>query len=454
MKKTVIIIILFAAILFPQSVRSKIDKLLNDKFFETCTISISVEDISAGKNIYRKNEKLLLKPASNMKVLTSAAGLLFLGPDYLFSTDIYYDGFTKNDTLFGDIYIVGGCDPGFKTNDLNNFITALKSLDITVINGNLYGDVSFKDSLYWGKGWMWDDDPSPDAPYLSALNINDNCVRVEYNSKEKKYNIDPATNYVNVKRIESEDELIIDRDWFNRKNEILIKGKDDAKDYLSKINVLEPAKYFLQVFSEMLDSNQIRITGNKEIKTLNKQAVLLASVYRKFSDVVVDLNKESNNLSAEMTLLALSEKYYGKPAGIEKGIKLVQQMIDESGFNSKDYRIVDGSGVSHYNLVSTGLLAGLLKYLYNKNNQVFEILYNSFPIGGIDGTLENRMTDKKIRNNVHAKTGTLSGVSSLTGYLTNARGHIIAFSIIMQNYTGTSSFARQIQDEICKILSE
>lgn len=454
MKKILIISIILIISSFPQSLKTKIDKILKDEFFETCLVAIQVEDLTANKLVYNKNEKYLLRPASNMKILTSAAGLLYLGKDYEFKTDLYYDGEISSDTLYGNLYVVGGCDPDFTTVDLYTFVDVLKSNNVSVINGNVYGDVSFKDSLYWGKGWMWDDDPSSDAPYLSALTINDNCVEVSYDSREKLISLNPKTNYVDVKRIESDEELFIDRNWIERKNEIVIKGKDDKKKYLVKINVLNPEMYFLKVFTEVLDSNQIKVLGNNEIKKLNDNFNYLASVLRKYSDVIVNLNKESDNLSAEMTLFALAEKFYGKPANAKNGINVLEKMIDEIGLEPDNYRFADGSGVSHYNVLSAELLMKILKYFYEKKPELFSILYNSFPIGGIDGTLEYRMENKLVKENVHAKTGTLTGVSSLSGYLTNKKEHLIAFSIIMQNYIGSSSKAKEVQDEICKILSE
>jgi len=454
MIKKIIFGLLFAAAIFPQSLKSKIDKILKDEFFETCLVAIQVEDLTLNKTIYKKNEKLLLRPASNMKVITSSAGLLYLGPDYEFKTDLYYDGNISNDTLYGNLYVAGGCDPDFTTFDLYTFVNAIRNLNVSVIKGNIYGDVSFKDSLFWGKGWMWDDDPSSDAPYLSALNINDNCVELNYDSREKTYSVNPKTKYVNVKRIECDDELIIDRNWLDRKNEIVIKGKDDKKKYSVKLNVQTPELYFLTLFSEVLDSNQINVLGNCEIKKTNDNPIFLTSASRKYSDVIVNLNKESDNLSAEMTLFALAEKYYGKPANTKNGIKVISKMIDDIGLLSKNYRLVDGSGVSHYNVVSAELLVSILKYFYKNKPELFLILYNSFSIGGLDGTLEHRMENKLVKENVHAKTGTLTGVSSLTGYLTNSKKHVIAFSIIMQNYIGSSKQAKDLQDEICKILSE
>jgi len=454
MKKIIVFFIIIVTISFPQSLKSKLDNVLKDKFFEGCLVSIQVEDLTTNKTLYKKNEKILLRPASNMKVITSAAGLLYLGPVYEFKTDLYYDGYVSNDTLCGNIYVVGGCDPDFTTTDLYTFVDAIRSLNISIINGNLYGDVSFKDSLYWGNGWMWDDDTSSDAPYLSALNINDNCVEVTFDGEKNLTNIDPKTKYVEIKRIENDEKLIVDRNWLERKNDIIIKGGNDYKSYYSKVNVLEPEKYFLTVFSEVLDSNGIKIISDIKEKKLPVEASLLYSFKRNYSDIINNLNKDSDNLSAEMTLLALSQKYYGKPASAKNGISVIEKMIEQIGLDPKDYYLVDGSGVSHYNVVSAELLVNILRYFYKEKPELYEILYNSFPIGGVDGTLEKRMKNTLAEKNVHAKTGNLTGVSTLTGYLTTKKNHKLAFSIMMQNYVGSSSKAKELQDEICKILSD
>ncbi len=239
-----------------------------------------------------------------------------------------------------------------------------------------------------------------------------------------------------------------------RKNDIIVNGSKDDKNYYSKVNVLRPEKYFLTVFSEVLDSNNIKIFGNIGIKNLPTDVKLLFSFGRKYFDIIDNLNKASDNLSAEMTLLALAEKFYEKPASAKNGISAIEKLIELIGLNPGDYRIVDGSGVSHYNLVSAELLVTLLKYFYTEKPELYSILYNSFPIGGVDGTLENRMKNTSAEKNVHAKTGTLTGVSSLSGYLTTKNSHLIAFSIIMQNYVGSSLKAKELQDEICRILSE
>lgn len=452
------------------SIQNKIDNLLSADFFQSTLIACDIYDLTKGGILYQKNHKMLLHPASNMKILTSAAGLLFLGPDYKFKTSLYYSGQIINGTLYGDLYIVGGFDPDFISSDLDSLVNIIFLTGIKEITGDIIGDISSKDSIFWGNGWMWDDDPSTDAPYLSALNINDNAVGVFVKGVNlgdtAEISIKPQTNFVNI--INSavtispfdKDSLYIDRDWINRKNTVIVKGtvnqtfSTDKVPREVKLNLFEPEKYFLTLFIEALDSAGIKTKSEFKFSVKPDYAVHLFSFERGYDSVMVNLNKTSDNLSAEMILYAMAAEHFDLPASAHNGLKLIDSLIILAGLNPENYRFVDGSGVSRYNLVTAEMLLNLLKYLYYQQSDLYLVLYNSFPIAGVDGTLEDRMIGTAAENNVHAKTGTLSGVSALSGYLTADSGNVIAFSIMVQNYTAESSAARYYIDEICKILAE
>lgn len=463
-----IIINYFIIDLFPQSLFTQLNKITEEQFFDTSTIAISVYDLTARKSLYKKNDKILLHPASNMKILTSSTALLFLTPNYEFKTSLYYSGEIRDSILYGDIFIEGGFDPDFTDKDLDTFITIIKSQGINKINGNIFADISNKDSLFWGNGWMWDDDPSTDAPYLSSLNINDNAITVivetskNFSSQIQNpiVRLEPNTNFVKLKNLieitnSEKTNIEITRDFLNHSNEIIIKGKlnpnSQSNSLQKRLNVINPHLYFLTLFKEKLIENNIYVSGVLDTLTKEQNANLLFSLSRKYSEVIKNLNKESDNLSAEMSFYALSYEFFGKPATAENGIKMIDSLILLCKLNPKNYRIVDGSGVSHYNLVSAELLIETLKYIYYKYPKLYKILYESFPIAGIDGTLERRMRETSAFNNVHAKTGTLSGVSSLSGYLTAKNNHQIAFSILVQNQIKNSR-ATEYQNKICEIL--
>jgi len=472
------IIILFQFNLFPQSeignpksgtnrLISGIEKIIDDPFFDKTLIAIDIFDLTDSISIFQKNNKLLLRPASNMKLLSSSASLLNLGEYYTFRTDLYHSGVIEGDTLFGDVYVVGGFDPLFSSQHLGSLARIIQSLGIKHINGGIYGDISKKDSMYWGKGWMWDDDPEPSAPYLNALNINGNSIEVFVEASKPGspavVKLKPDTKYVEVENrsvtinSRGSGDVLITRDWVNRKNTIIVSGVvTEAEVYInySKVNLLYPERYFLTFFKENLEYLGITADKSIDVRRLEKNAVYLTSIHRSIDTVLSVVNKESDNLSAEMLIYAIAYNDSGAPAAAEDGLVALKRLIDSLGFNSNDYSIADGSGVSHYNLLSAELILGILKYMYYQKKELFSLFYNSLAVAGVDGTLRNRMKNTSAQNNVHAKTGTLNGVSNLSGYVTGKNGHLLAFSIMIQNFVEDYSKARSFQNKICELLAE
>lgn len=445
----------------------EIETIVNDPFFDKTIIAIDIFDLTDSTSLYQKNNQLLLRPASNMKLLTSASALLNLGEHYTFKTDLYHTGVIEDTIMYGDLFIVGGFDPMLMTTDIDSMISIIKSLGIKKISGGVYADISKKDSIYWGRGWMWDDNPDPGAPYLSSLNVNGNAIEVFANTAEIDspliIKLNPETKFVKVANnsitVDSDEseEILITRDWLNNKNIILISGsagKDQSHEYSSKINLMYPERYFLELFKEKLAQSGITFYKPVDVKNLEKNSVYLTSIYHSIDTVLSFVNKDSDNLSAEMLIYAMAYKDSGAPAVADDGLAAVKRLIDSVGFNSNDYSIADGSGVSHYNLLNAELILGTLKYMYYDHKSLFNLFYNSLAVAGVDGTLKNRMKNTSAQNNVHAKTGTLNGVSNLSGYVTAKNGHLLAFSILIQNYVDQSSRARNFQNKICELLVE
>lgn len=473
MKTIFIFIFLVAAVnVYSQSqvteLKQQIDSIYTSPFFQKSIMSVDVFDLTSNKYLYQRNENLLVRPASNLKILTTTTGLLFLTPEYQFKTKVTYIGKIINGTLYGSLYVKGGCDPNFSTRNIDSIASVIKSMGIKEITGNIYGDVSMMDSLYWGHGWMWDDDPSTDAPYLTPLDINENSIGVSVSGTElgrqALVKLIPGTDFLKIQNnsitipADSPSTLTVSRDWIDRKNIILVNGgvklsvADSLKD-TTWLNVYNPAGYFLTLLKEHIQSNGILVSGKISYAETPNYAIKVADMKRSLPDVVIHTNKISYNLGAEMVLYAVSDKFFGDPANAINGIKIVDSLISLSGLHPSDYRIVDGSGVSHYNLITTETLVSVLKYIYINHPNLFKILYQSFPIAGIDGTLQNRMQNFPVQNNVRAKTGSLSGVSSLTGFVKSSNDHLLVFSIIINDYVGSSKHARQIEDEICNILA-
>lgn len=472
MRLIIIVIIFLFSIHLPGQNRvdklvNRIDAILEDDFFISSQVAINVFDLTTNESLYDINSQLLFHPASNQKLFTTAAALLFLPDDFRFTTSVYYSGKIKGVTLYGDLYVVGGLDPSFTSDDLDSLVNDIESLGIRYITGNLYADLSIKDSLYWGKGWMWDDDPDPTAPYLSALNINDNVIEVFVeagnNDTIPKVTLIPETGFATVENHSttsdsSPTDLDITRNWVERKNHIIIKGTIkrggiiDSSNHEENLNLLNPEFYFLTLLKEKFEKKSIIIYGDVDIKKVPESSSLISTYEHSVDSLLLgEINKKSDNLKSEMLLYALALNDSGAPAIAKNGIESLYKLLDTIGLNRDDYKFADGSGVSRYNLITTQAIIELLKFMYAKEK--FDIYYNWVAIAGVDGTLEKRMLNSLSENNVHAKTGTLAGVSALSGYVTSKNNHFLAFSILMQNFVDKPSIARRLQDQICNILA-
>jgi D-alanyl-D-alanine carboxypeptidase/D-alanyl-D-alanine-endopeptidase (penicillin-binding protein 4) len=172
----------FSLISFPQKgdqhFLSEIQKIISNPFFDQTIIALDIFDLTDSVSLFQQNNKAAFTTSIEYEIAHFSAALINLGRYYSFRTDLYHTSVIDGETLYGDIFVVGGFDPDFTTKDLDSLVRVVKSLGIKKIAGGVNGDISKKDSMYWGKGWMWDDDPEPSAPYLSALNINDNSIEV------------------------------------------------------------------------------------------------------------------------------------------------------------------------------------------------------------------------------------------------------------------------------------
>lgn len=446
------------------NVSQRIDSVLVSPLFITANASISIYDLTAKKLIYQQNEKKLFRPASNQKLLTTASSSIFLGTDYNFRTSILYTGEIKDSICYGDIFFVGGFDPDFSLANLDSMVYELKKTGIKKINGNLYADISSMDSLFWGEGWMWNDDPATYIPYLSPLTINKNSIKVIYEPGEignpAKISLEPNTSFFKIENGSitgnGKSSFVIDRDWLRRNNTILAGGiiPSSAKKDSTEFNVFNPAFYFLTLAKESFAKNGITINGQMDTLSVPQTAKEIFALKRSIIPVLATTNKISDNLDAELLLRTLSRNISNEKASAKTGKKLIDSLITLSGANPKTYRIIDGSGLSYYNLASAELFTKVLVFMYQQEPNIFNAFFNSLPIGGFDGTLSNRFKNSPAKGNVFAKTGTISGVASLSGYIKTKKENWLVFSILIQNYVGSASEARKIQDKICEILFE
>ncbi|MCX6139121.1 MAG: D-alanyl-D-alanine carboxypeptidase/D-alanyl-D-alanine-endopeptidase [Ignavibacteriales bacterium] len=443
-----------------QGFRNELDTILNSPTFRATITGIKIVSLDNDEVLYERNASLLLRPASTTKLFTTSTALHVLGTSYSFATEMFTDSISNDGTTVRNLYFRGHGNPDFSSAELDSVILQLKSRGIRTISGNIVGDASFFDDKRWGNGWMWDDEPSGFAAYNSALTINRNCVRVVVSpgttiGEPPIVTAEPPTAYVTMENTAttiadtSESSLEISRKYFDRSNTITVNGglRLSSSGRKELITVLSPERYFLTLAKEALERDSINVHGAIALGSVPQGAVLLERHRQPIDSMMVFLNKESDNLSAENTLKTIGAAAFGAPGSTENGITAVKKVMAGWGIDSASFLQVDGSGVSHYNLIAPEAFVKLLTGMYRRRD-IFDIFFFSLPIAGVDGTLGGRMKGTLAENNLHAKTGTISGVTTLSGYVRTQDSEMLAFSIMIQNFIGSPASFRDAQDAI------
>ncbi|WP_321478802.1 D-alanyl-D-alanine carboxypeptidase/D-alanyl-D-alanine-endopeptidase [uncultured Bacteroides sp.] len=445
-----------------QGIASSMNRLLSSNLFATSDVGLSIYDLTDDAPLYVYRDKKMARPASTEKLITSIAYLARLGLSSKFYTRVYYTGHLgRNGTLYGDLYVHGGFDPEFMDSDMDKLIAELKDTGLTKVKGKIYGDVSFMDSLYYGAGWCWDDAPYEFQPMLSPLMLHKGCLEViatsSLSNKIPQVRIRPFSSYYTVtnkmtSNAEGNKSFSVDRDWMNGGNNLLLTGSVCGTKK-KMVTVSRPASFFMHVFMERACRKGILMKCFGGFKMLPSNVTSLLEYSHSTSEVLRPALKESDNLSAEALFYHLGAWHKGVDScfiSAKDGVDAIKGFIDELGYDPDDYEIYDGCGVSLYNYVTPELMLAFLKYAYSKP-EIYKELIDALPIAGIDGTLKNRMKKGRALRNVRAKTGSLSGISTLVGYLHAANGHEVAFVIMNQNVMKTKE-ARAFQDKVCELL--
>jgi D-alanyl-D-alanine carboxypeptidase/D-alanyl-D-alanine-endopeptidase (penicillin-binding protein 4) len=461
------------AVIFPSgrpsnpvaALRYDIDKVLSDSIFVPARPSLKIVSLDTKEVLYERESKLLMRPASNMKLLTSSTALSVLGKDYKFKTSVLTDTTANDSVLSGNLYLKGFGNPDLTTSDLDTLAAQVQANGVRVIEGGVFADVSFFDDLYWGYGWNWDDEPYSYAAFISPLAVNDNCVTVTVTPGQSAGDpvnvvVNPLTSYVSVlnKAWTVSDTvirpLIVTRLFKERLNTILVDGQmlTGANPVERQISVWKPELYAATLFTEALQRQGIAVDKRASIGAAPVSAREIAAQYRGLDSTLINLNKVSDNLSAELILKTLGTTSGAAPGSSQGGVYAVHRFLGTLGIDTTKFIMADGSGLSFYDLITTGMIVELLEGM-TRQVDIFPLFHQSLPIAGVDGTLRGRMKRTPAEGNLRAKTGTISGVSSLSGYVQTFDGEMIAFSMTMQNFIYPTRLYQRAQDKIGALLA-
>ena len=451
-----------------QRLQAKIETTLNDPLLASSNVGMKVVSLVTGEVLYEKDAEKLYHPASTMKLITAATALVKLGPNYRFHTTLHADRLEGRQVL-GNIYLKGGGDPVFDSDDLEKMVERLVEMDVKDLQGDIIVDETYFDAVRRGKGWMWDDGPIGGYfSHLSALTINRNGVFVRITPGTKvgdpvRIHLDPSTQYMKivneattVGRSEEVRVRIKRKNGSDEENVLMINGAMaiGQSEMNRRVDILDPALYCGTLLREMLAERGVPLQGTVRYGEVPEEAVkLIQHVSPPLSRILWEMNKPSDNLIAELLLKTIGAEIKGPPGTGEKGLQAINEFLGEIGMEAAGYALADGSGVSRYNLVTASLLTDLLVYMF-RNFAVMPEYLASLPVGGVDGTLTRRMRGMSAEGVLRAKTGTLRGITTLAGYTVTADGETVAFSILVSNYLGSANPRRTLQDKIGNILTQ
>ena len=476
-----------------EELRARIQEVLRNPDLAPSQMAVKIASLDTGRTLYEESAGKLLHPASNMKIYTVAAALDRLTPDFRFKTSAYVPAMPDaNGTIRGDLIIYGRGDPTFAASfnngdyykAIDDFAARIAAANVKRIEGNIVGDESYFTGGRLGYGWEWDDLQWYYGAEISALTVNDNSldlfVRPGANvGAQAVVTTGPVTPLLSiVNRATTSPQgtrrnLTVVRPLGTNTLEIsgsVPLGLDATdKGLIGSIAVPNPALVFVYMLRSSLASKGVTITGQSQtidargrggLPLRTNSLVEIASVQSPpLSVIAAQTMKPSQNLYTELLLRTLGKN--AQPNGsnptlerktVDDGIEAVKTFLRGAGIEPRGQFVqADGSGLSRHNYITANGTTQLLTFM--STHRYANAFRDSFPVAGVDGTLRTRLRGTLAMNNLRAKTGTISGVASLSGYVTSAAGERLVFSIILNNYPEESSSRRSHLDAIAVLLA-
>ncbi|MFH1998323.1 MAG: D-alanyl-D-alanine carboxypeptidase/D-alanyl-D-alanine-endopeptidase [Planctomycetota bacterium] len=454
--------------------RNAIDRALSHANLEGAHIGVEIFSITTDEVVYSRNARAPLIVASNNKLVATASALHHLGQDYKLSTRIYAQGSMEDHILNGDLLLRGGGDPclsgRYYPDDalapLKQLAEAVKAAGIREVRGVLVVDDTLFDREFIAPGWPTDQLDQHYCAPVSGLSLMENLVWVEITpapqaGMEAKLSLNPAfapftvVNQVSTTSKPNENLIHIERP--QAEGRLQVNGKTYFGNPMSSFSVpvCDPVAFFGAVFEQTLESTGISVDrgwcpAESSPDYSRADCRLLGAVESDLIQAVILTNKESQNHFAEQLFKLAGWKAFGKGT-FSTGEAAARKMFQDLDLEDIDpFTMKDGSGLSRGNSFSPHTLVRLLTAFYRSSLR--DPFLRSLPIAGVDGSLEKRMASEPYASRIRGKTGWIREVSALSGYGQSLSGEVFAFSILFNEYKGSNSTMKSIQDSICKAL--
>ncbi|MBI3927134.1 MAG: D-alanyl-D-alanine carboxypeptidase/D-alanyl-D-alanine-endopeptidase [Armatimonadetes bacterium] len=438
--------------------KRKLAGVLREHRVEGARVGVYIKVLKTGRVISNDGGSEPMIPASNLKVVTTAAALDYLGPTYRYQTELLGPRELKDGTLVGNLVLRGSGDPTFcypynepATEPLRQFVRVLREQGVRRVVGDVVADDSAFDRKFLGEGWFDRYILDSYAAPVSALSLNANLVAL--NISQKQIVLDPASQGVTVEnRLTPSSYTDV---WVERKrgdDRIVVRGTIAPGDVVQRsLTINNPALFTAGALRDILSKGGIEVRGGARTVQKNGEAAAFRQLktYARYQsppllELINQVNRESDNFFAQHIFKTVGEKYKGLGTA-ENAQAAVEDFMRRNHVRCQGLRMVDGSGLSVLNRISPRQLVEVLEAAYtHRHGQEF---IDSLPAGG-EGTMSCRLNGLVVR----AKTGTLDGHSALTGYVVSSYGQTIAFSILVNNVSGTWR-AVELQDHVVRLLA-
>lgn len=457
----------FACAAASVDLKTSLDTMISDAD-DHINIGVKVVDVANSKTVYEKNAGRTYTPASNQKVVTAAAGLLYLGPEYRFKTQVLRaPGEIENHQLNGNVVIKFAGDPELRISNLSRLIKELAEKEgIKRIQGDVIIDESAYGGQDFGPGWMWDDMRHCFSAPISANILNQNCAGIRVAPGKKvgaPVTILPTAtsgyvsivNHATTKSAEARNCYI--KLKIASENKYILEGclSLNSKPRGLSVSLDDPDKFNKNVIRHLFKEQKITVTGKiKDGRAKGDLKLVAEHRSEPLTKFIHEMLKESDNLISDTLFKKLGSTYFKGQGTWKSGSKAVRRILaSKVEVHPFVGVIADGSGLSRYNLISPEQMVELLEHIYQKNDVAKQFI-TALPISGIDGTLEHRMGAPGFRGKVKAKTGTMANVTSLSGFVYTKNNKTLAFSIIINGVAGSTRQYKALEDQICELLIE
>ena len=478
--------------------QSRLEQIARQPALDAGFFAVKIVSLDSGAVIFEQHANKFVRPASNMKIYTVATAFDKLTPDYRFITSVYAKEKPNDDgKIKGDLIVYGRGDPSiaarFNNGDyfkgINDLADRIVAAGVKRIKGDLVGDESHFDGDSFGSGWTWQDLQWSYGAPVSALTVNDNAIDLTVRPGQTAgapvvvTTGPPAAAFMTILNRATttargtRSDLRIHRGLGANTLEIsgTVATGDDG--FTGGVAIPDPALAFVAMLRDALIKRGVKIDGrlrtnkepiggnvfNRPGEVFSKfEPLEIASLQSPpFGVIAAHTMKPRQNLYTEIILRTLGKMRKSAPPSDETrrasqtdedaGLAVVRDFLKQAGVSESQLYLDDGSGLSRSDMITADATVQLLTFM--TKHRYFAQFTDSFPVAGVDGTLRNRMRGTPAERNVRAKTGTLSSVASLGGYVTTAAGERLVFSMMLNNYPDASALRRDSIDAIAVLLA-